>query len=260
MVAGVGGVQLVEEPERDGRTLLTETQVLEVYAAARRAERLFGSPQDVEWTFGAAGLQLLQSRPVTAGKKDEDATRLWNLSLRRSFENLSGLRKKIEGSILPAMQEEAERLSRTDLAGLSDADLADQVLHRQEALDRWTGVYWQDLIPFAHGMRLFGQVYNDALGPQDPFAFVALLRPERLESMERNRLLRRMADRLRETRGCRERLRSAALAESGDSELLSLLGPTGSRYGNLLGIAADRDRLEEHLRTLLLEMSDPPGP
>ena len=45
-----------------------------------------------------------------------------------------------------------------------------------------------------------------------------------------------------------------------DRQLLSMLEEYHLRYGNLLGISADRDRLEEYLRTLLLEMSDPGRP
>jgi phosphohistidine swiveling domain-containing protein len=260
VVAGAEGVRLVQNEPGEGEALLSVKQVLEVYAASREAESLFGGPQDVEWTFGPSGLHLLQSRPVTAGKQDSDEKRVWNLSLRRSFENLGELRRKIEGSILPGMREEADRLDEANLGELSEEDLAGEVQRRQDALDRWTGVYWLDLIPFAHGMRLFGQVYNDAVGPRDPFAFVALLRPDRLESVERNRLIRQMSDHIRQHPRLRERLRAGELAECGDAELLSGIDAYQRRYGNLLGIQADRRKLEDHLCTLLLEMSDSSGP
>jgi rifampicin phosphotransferase len=61
--------------DMDGRTLdaeiigdapvLSETQRAEVAAMARRSERHFGSPQDIEWAFDEAGLHMLQSRPIT---------------------------------------------------------------------------------------------------------------------------------------------------------------------------------------------------
>ena len=256
VVADVSGVRTVSDHAEAGAPRLSERQLREVYAAARETETLFGSPQDVEWTYGPAGLQILQSRPVTAGKEDPQEKRVWNLSLRRSFENLTELRRSIEGSILPGMREEADSLGRIHMESLSDPVLAEQIRERGAALDRWTRVYWDDLIPFAHGMRLFGQVYNDAVQPEDPFAFVALLRPDHLESVERNRLIQRMALHVRQEPGLRERLENRSLEECGDDRLRSMAASYHERYGNLLGIDADRARLEGHLRTLLLEMSD----
>jgi hypothetical protein len=45
-------------------------------------------------------------------------------------------------------------------------------------------------------MRIFGQFYNDAVKPQDPFEFMDLLEPTNLVSIERNRLLARIAQRI----------------------------------------------------------------
>jgi phosphohistidine swiveling domain-containing protein len=260
VVAAAGGTRIVSKEGRTGEPLLSNQQIQQVYDAGREAERLFGSPQDVEWTFGSAGLQLLQARPITAKKQDRDEKRVWSLSLRRSYENLEALRAKIEDSILPGMEEEADELSTWNPAESSDIELAGQLELRQAALDRWTDAYWDDLIPFAHGMRLFGQVYNDAVGPEDPFAFVVLLRPQRLESIERNRLIRQMAERIRSQPRLRRLLLDRPLSKCDDGQLLSQLEIYHFRYGNLLGIQADRDRLDEYLRTLLLEMSDPDRP
>jgi pyruvate,water dikinase len=260
VVAAAAGTKFLQDEGEAGASLLSEDQIRQVYHASREAERLFGSPQDVEWTFGSVGLQILQSRPVTAKTQDRDQKRVWNLSLRRSYENLRELRGKIEDMILPGMEEEADELTGESPEDCSDGELALLLEQRQAALDRWTDVYWEDLIPFAHGMRLFGQVYNDAVGPEDPFAFVALLRPERLESVERNRLIRQMAERIRTQPDLRRRLERRPLSQCGDAQLLSLLATYNHRYGNLLGIQADRERLEEYLRTLLLEMSDPGRP
>ncbi|MBN2552058.1 MAG: hypothetical protein JXB06_04785 [Spirochaetales bacterium] len=260
VVASAGGTRIERVDGPAGESLLSPQQIEEVYRASREAEGLFGAPQDVEWTFGSGGLRILQARPVTAGKQDRDEKRVWNLSLRRSYENLEALRARIEGSILPEMEKEAGELSKASPGESSDIELAAVIEQRQEALDRWTDVYWDDLIPFAHGMRLFGQVYNDAVGPEDPFAFVALLRPERLESVERNRLIRQMADRIQSQPRLRRQLQDRPLSGCDDGPLLSMLEDYHSRYGNLLGITADRERLDEYLRTLLLEMSDPGRP
>jgi len=148
------------------------------------AEKRFGSPQDVEWTFSGENLLALQARPVTAGVEGEAGSRAWNLSLRRSFENLKVLRERIEKELIPALVKEARDLSGAGLGELEDA------------LARWTRIYWDEFIPFAHGARLFGQVYNDRVKPQDPFLFIELLRPERMVGTDRNTRLEEAAERL----------------------------------------------------------------
>lgn len=55
-------VEAVATPEE----ALGNDQVREVAALAERLEDLFGTPQDIEWAYGPDGLQLLQSRPITA--------------------------------------------------------------------------------------------------------------------------------------------------------------------------------------------------
>ncbi|MDN5567268.1 MAG: hypothetical protein L0G27_00710, partial [Paracoccus sp. (in: a-proteobacteria)] len=53
----------IQEPA-DPR-VLTPAQAQQVADLARRAEAAFGAPQDIEWAFDAAGLHILQSRPIT---------------------------------------------------------------------------------------------------------------------------------------------------------------------------------------------------
>ena len=69
------------EPGDAGGSGLDDARVLEAAALVRRAEALFGSPQDIEWTVADGRLWLLQSRPITtlAGLPDPDAPRmLWD--------------------------------------------------------------------------------------------------------------------------------------------------------------------------------------
>jgi len=257
VVADLGGVRTVHDSRQRDEPLLSNQQIQEVYTVVREAESLFGCPQDMEWTFGTGGLQILQSRPVTAKAEDAQEKRVWNLSLRRSFQNLSELREKIETVILPEMQEEADRLSKRTLKDLSDSDLAQEIGIRRSAVERWTGVYWDDLIPFAHGMRLFGQVYNDAVQPQDPFAFVALLRPDRLESLERNHKLHDMSEYIRRKPVLRNCLKQKPLSQCNDAILTAQLESYLEHYGNFLGIRVNREEQLTQLRILLFEMSDP---
>jgi pyruvate,water dikinase len=71
--------------------------------------------------------------------------------------------------------------------------LAKEIEFREQVLDKWTKAYWDFCIPFAHGFRLFGQVYNTVVKPANPFEFVELLRSDSLKSVERNNELRRLA-------------------------------------------------------------------
>ena len=177
---------------------LDPQEVRRVFRTAMETELFFGSPQDMEWTIRDGSLQILQARPVTAGEPaaGEDK-RPWYLTLRRSFESLKALRQEVEGRWIPAMIADAEALSGVDFAALSDDALASEIDRRRSLLDKWNGIYYEDFIPLAHGIRLFGQTYNDALRPADPYEFMDLLGGTGMISLERNRLLGRMAGRLR---------------------------------------------------------------
>jgi hypothetical protein len=73
------------------------------------------------------------------------------------------------------MAADAERLATVDLASLDNQTLAAAISERRQILDHWETRYREVCIPMAHGIRLFGQVYNDTFRPDDPFAFLDLL-------------------------------------------------------------------------------------
>ena len=142
-------------------------------------------------------LVLLQSRPVTTSTAVEGDKRAWYLSLTRSLDNLRGLRERVEREALPAMDREAEEIAQRDLAPMSADELADEIERRRAAHDRWVDVYWRDFIPFAHGIRLFGQFYNEVMRPEDPYEFTELLAATPMLSVRRNRTLSRIASNVR---------------------------------------------------------------
>ena len=184
-------------------------EVLKVFQVVRNAEDFFNAPQDLEWTLKDSELYVLQSRPITttASEKSGD-NRGWYLSLHRSFDNLKVLRKKIEEKLIPGMIAEADRMADVELTDLSDQDLAEEIKKRWEINQKWVNIYWKEFIPFAHGVRLFGQFYNDAVRPDDPYEFIDLLTQTDMASLERNRLLEDLADDIRNNPKLYEQLKA----------------------------------------------------
>ena len=181
------------------RPPLDSDEVRHVFDQALDLEALFNAPQDIEWTFRACDLFVLQARPITRlNASDPNDSRAWYLSLSRSLDNLSTLRVRIEGVHLPAMAEEAKRWACVDLRSFPDAALADETERRLDQCGYWEKIYKEDFIPFAHGMRLFGQFYTDLLHPADPYEFMDLLMGTDLLSKRRNLLMEKLANMLRE--------------------------------------------------------------
>jgi pyruvate,water dikinase len=123
---------------------------------------------------------------------------------------------------------DADRLDSIDLTTMSDDELADAIEHRAEVFERWHDVYWQDFIPFAHGARLFGQIYNDAVRPDDAYEFIDLLSAQPMVSMERNRLLEEMAALIRE----RDLADALASGDEPPDDLQKMLADYGRRFSD----------------------------
>ncbi len=209
MIAAPSGiVRMHLDATRSARAPLAETEVDSVYQLALNAEQRFGAPQDVEWTRTKGSMSVLQSRPITTRPNATgDDKRPWYRSLTRSFENLKVLRRRIEDEIVPGMQREAAELARMDLSPLTDIDLAAEVMRREAIYRRWRAVYWDDCIPFAHGIRLFGQYYNDRIQPRNPYAFMALLGGTVMLSVARNQALEALAATIRDSPALRDAIR-----------------------------------------------------
>jgi len=208
------------------RPPLDASRLSRVWETAAEIERLFGSAQDVEWTFAGGDLFVLQARPVTTLKAaDIDPDRAWYLSLRRSHENLESLRARVEDEYLPAMVRDAESLAGVDLAALSDAELDDEIERRRGIHRKWHDVYREEMIPLAHGVRLFGELYNAALVPEDPYEFVQLLEGGSLRGVERNNRLLELAEQVASPEGDIETILDPSL-QGQLEELLAELGGT----------------------------------
>ena len=262
---GVASVPL--DPAQKTRPPLDEAALDEVFHLATTLEKIFGRPQDVEWTFQNGALFLLQSRPITTIRDDSggpapwsvDDKRPWYLSLKRSFANLKILHQRIEGDLLPRMAAEADTLARCDPGSLSDTALAEAIDARMHIHQHWVDVYWRDFIPFAHGARLFGQVYNDMVKPEDPYAFTALLGETRMTGLDRNRDLQALARHIRSHPDLRDQLESGQSADL-DPAFNARLDDFLTRYGDLTFKAVRFFKDREGLIRLLLEMAAQPQP
>ncbi len=259
MVPGKTGVRALALPRELAEVPpLNDHAVRRVFQIARQAETLYTVPQDVEWTLRRGELFVLQSRPVTTGStpSPQDDRRQWDLSLRRSFENLRALRPQVESGIRE-MIAEADRLAAVHLSEMTDEALNREMARRSEILKRWTDIYWADFIPFAHGIRLFGQVYNDAVHPEDPYEFVALLQGSRMQGLERNRMLAEMAAAVRSRPSLKKQLEAGDL-DSIDGDLKDMLQNFVQRFGSLgrnsfRGTSSGRE--QRTLITVLLRMA-----
>jgi pyruvate,water dikinase len=255
LFAGEKGSELKALPEADQKKPpLTPVEVLEVFELARRTEKLFGAPQDIEWTFKNSTLYILQARPITTLLKDDrDEKRRWYLSLRRNFENLKELRREIEDRYLPAMQAEARELEKEKIEKLPASALADEIERRAEIYRKWYDIYWEEFIPFAHGARLFGKVYNETVNPENPYEFADLLSGTEMLSLERNRKLQEISEKIRKSPELIQAIKEQKEAEGkATAELKEELDSFISRYG---GSYSESPRAKKGLYRLLLEMA-----
>ena len=194
-VPRINGVKIIQVPiEKKNKSVLNQDEVDSLYKTIRKIEILQQSPQDIEWTMHEKLLYLLQSRPITTREtKDPDTRRSWDLTLRKSYENLKNLSHEIENVWIPAMIKETDLLSKKKLTQLTDKELKKEIKVRKQTFDKWNNIYWDEFIPFGHGVRLFGEIYNNRLIPADPYEFIDLITSDDLKSVERNKMLENLA-------------------------------------------------------------------
>jgi pyruvate,water dikinase len=229
-----GGTALAPLPlELKGRPPLTEDDVRELYRFVMKAEEILGLPQDMEFTVKDNTIHLLQSRPITTlsgGEKNDK--RGWYLSLTKSFENLRTMRHTIEEDLIPRLQKETEDLAETDIPHMSDGDITAEAARRKDIFLKWKKIYWDYFIPFAHGMRLFGTVYNDTMHPEDPYEFLSLLsQGKNMTSIQRNDILQEMASHVQNNSRLARNLKDGDYT---DAAFNSLLQEFIGSHGDLL--------------------------
>ncbi|MEN8763925.1 MAG: PEP/pyruvate-binding domain-containing protein, partial [Thiogranum sp.] len=160
------------------------------------AEQLFGWSPDMEWTGQSDSLTVLQARPITTAVPDDDEKRAWFLSLRPGDARLKALRERVAEQLIPELESVGQAFAAEPLVLLDDQQLADAIEQRSAALAKWKKIYWDDFIPFAHGVRRLATYYNDAVHAQDPYEFVGLLRDQPLIAKQRNEAIGQLAQQL----------------------------------------------------------------
>lgn len=246
------------------RPPLTDGEVDQVWNLTRRAEERFGSPQDLEWTLHGGQLYTLQSRPITTGVPDpsERGSRAWALGLKVSFDRLARLRDRIENLHFPAMAREADSLAGIETGKMTDDQLAGEIRRRVKILGHWTDIYWEEFIPMAHGARLFGQVFNDVMAPEDPYLFVELLRDTPMITVTRNRDLEELAAEVRRDPGLARCLEAGTVPDDHmafQDRLDSFLADYGDQTWSGTRLSANRESLLKFILNLASAPARLPG-
>ena len=272
-----GAVVEYRRGARDGSDhdppLLEDRDLSALHTVLGRIERDFGWHPDVEWTGRANRLTLLQARPITTGQTPKDDKREWYLSLRPKSPKLNELRERVAEELIPRLEREGERLAAENLESLDDMKLADAVEQRRDVVEQWRKIYWDEFIPFAHGVRQLAIYYNDAVHPKDPYEFVGLLQGEQMLATRRNRALEELAAELAASPSVRQNLaeaiseeRSVDFAGLKDRLVAAAAGEFAEKLeafeNQFMDLAYQGERLidrPELIVSVLLEMSSDPG-
>ena len=181
-----------------GKTL-TKDSIRHLYENALKLENIFEEPVDIEWTGLLDEFTVLQVRPITVFKKDENEERQWYLTLTPSGEKLLDLAERVEKILIPELIEEGLQLSKLDPKELDRDLFLQEFKKRGESRDKWEQVYRNEFIPFAHGIRHFGSFYNDLMKPVDPYEFINLLKNQDMMAHKRDQKMKFLGDYLRST-------------------------------------------------------------
>lgn len=207
-------VESVTESIESSSVLLDKKKIKLLSVTLKKLEEEFNFPIDLEWTLRSGDLYLLQVRPITTIYTSNSEEKPWEMgdkrpwyrSLTLTFTTLEKMKRYIEEDIFPKMKKAAIQLESIKLEAMNEEELNIEIERRQQIYNKWKDIYWKDLIPFAHGVRLFAQAYNDTIKPVDPYEFTRLLSSEDLISLRRNKELRELISHINSNKKIREDL------------------------------------------------------
>ncbi len=173
--------------------LLNEENIFHLKKTLLWLEQKYGWPVDLEWTGRDERFTVLQVRPITTITTDSSDQRNWYLSLRPKEKRLSALCDKVVNKLIPRLEQEGQEFALENLDIYDDEALSLAIEKRLQSLKKWKEIYWEDFIPFAHGVRRLASYYNDAVKPEDPYEFLGLLKNQNLLSLKRNYAVEELA-------------------------------------------------------------------
>lgn len=203
--------------------ILSDENIFALYQNARRLESVFKTPIDIEWTGIGEDFTVLQVRPITHLKIDENKDRKWYLTLTPKGQSLIDLTDRVEQELIPELQLEGQDFSKVIPAYLTESEFIEELKYRGDRYSHWLDVYWSDFIPLAHGIRNFGVFYNDLIAPKDPYEFVNLLKTQRLLAYDRNNRMKKLAIDLIDLVAFRTKLKDNLDSGLSGNELLDFL-------------------------------------
>jgi len=207
-------IESITESRESSSALLDKTNIEYLSSLLKKLEKEFNFPIDLEWTLKDGIFYLLQVRPITTISKNTGDEKPWEVgdkrpwykSLTLTFKALEKMKIYIDEDIFPKMKKVAIQFKDTRLESMNEKELNIEIKKRQEIYTKWKDIYWKDLIPFAHGVRLFAQVYNDIIKPKNPYEFTVLLSSEDLLSVKRNQELEELIFQINNNKKIREAL------------------------------------------------------
>lgn len=237
---------ILPEPKRDTAPI-DNVKLKEIVEIVFLLEEILAKPQDIEWTIKDNEVYIIQARPITT-IQDQDDIRSWYLSLKRSLDKLILLEKRITKEIIPEMKKEAEELEKTSLSNLNNQELIDVINHRAGRLRHWHDIYWEEFIPMAHGTRLFGQIYNDRVKPDDPYEFTKLLSGTNMLSIKRNNRIAEIARKLSENPPLKEKILQGSMEKQATElkeEIINLFARYNLDIKSIIGILNEIKDIEK---------------
>ena len=169
---------------------LDKRNVVRLFKNAMDIEKIFHTSQDIEWTRDEKNMFFLQARPITTIKNNKLNTVIEkDKQLRPDIAKLYRMEKTINHTILPGMKKDIQSTEQLKLSEMKEHELLNTAQSLFVRYTKWKKAYWDYLIPFAHAFRIFGEIYNQRMQPQDPHEYIKLLNSDDMISVKRNKEL-----------------------------------------------------------------------